>query len=129
MKTTAAPETTAAPTTVPCLYVNAVHEWKDPDGFGILLDRSDGEESDWMQTGPSVDDGTVDSRLYRAAFFRCAKDIASTHIEAGPLLFAKEGAAKRVAAAVNKELAAIAKGKPGPTDADIRFRVQTLPRK
>ena len=128
-------------TNEPGPIVDAYAGWDDSgSAFRVYLVREDTEDGATfanldharpMRAVHGVDplDDAVEARLYKAAFLRCAKDIA--HLSAGTreLGWDREPPAKRVAAAVKKELAAIAKGKPGPTDDAIRLVLALLPRK
>lgn len=138
-----APRVTIAPA---CPYVDAYAEWDDPHAFRVFLvlgdqhpglDPIDCDDEDCLCCHESVampafggtDDGTIESRLYRAAFVACPKDIAKLTVDRRALDFATKPPAERVARAVKKELAAIAAGKPGPTDFAIQVALLRVPRK
>lgn len=120
--------------TEPATYTDAYHEWDDRnDVFRVYLVPVDGGEDQPEHKAMAAvhfpSDGDTECRLYKAAFLRCAKDIARLPAQGGPLGFEKEAAAKRVASAVQKELAAIRVGKPGPSDDAIRIVLAMLPRR
>lgn len=120
--------------TEPATYADAYHEWDGRnDVFRVYLVHNQNVDP-WSEDKPMAavhfpSDGDTECRLYKAAFLRCAKDIARLPAQCGPLGFAKEAAAKRVASAVKKELAAIRAGKPGPSDDAIRIVLAMLPRR
>lgn len=120
--------------TEPATYTDAYPEWDDRnDVFRVYLVPVDaGEDQPEHKAMTAVhfpSDGETEYRLYKAAFLRCAKDIARLPARGPELGFAKEAAAKRVASAVKKELAAIRAGKPGPSDDAIRIVLAMLPRR
>lgn len=101
---------------------DAYAEWDDPNAFRVYLVRDD--DTAKPMKAHYRDDGTVEARLYRAAFLKCPKDFINTEISVGAVGWPTAASAKRVAKAVNAELKRIAKGEPGPTDADISFAAQ-----
>lgn len=116
--------------------VDAYAEWDDPDAFRVFLVREDehgNADLDNAKPMEAVHDfgdecATVEGRLYRAAFVRCARDFAGRPVDR-VLGWSKEAPAKRVAKAVKSELARIENGEPGPSAQAVRLAIMLLPRK
>jgi hypothetical protein len=103
--------------------VDVYHEWDDPHAFRVYLVREGGpEEGEPMEAVYAGD--SVECRLFRAAFVKCHKDLGPQDACDRVLGFEKEAAAKRVAAAVKKELKAIEKGAPAMSDEQFSLAVQ-----
>jgi len=114
--------TTATPTAG--TIVDAHHEWDDRDGkFRVYLVRADGEGGDDFDSAKPMQSEilgeSIEARLYRAAFCAHPKDFRGEHERV--LGFDKEPPAKRAAAAVKKELKAVAAGKDGPSNFAIQI--------
>jgi hypothetical protein len=112
---------------------DAYAEWDDRAGkFRVYLEREDGSDPEPLRPLMGVDplDDKTEARLYRAAFVACPRDIGPLTTGRGEGLgWEKEAPAKRVANAVKKELAAMAKGKPGPSDMAIQIALVMVPKK
>ena len=104
--------------------IHAYPEWDDRDGkFRVYLVRADGEGGDDFDSAKPMQSEilgeSIEARLYRAAFCAHPKDFRGEHERV--LGFDKEPPAKRAAAAVKKELKAVAAGKDGPSNFAIQI--------
>ena len=95
--------------------------WDDRDQtFRVYLMREGDDEGQPLQA--AITDGSLDARLYRAAFAANARDFTGAHERV--VGFEKEAAAKRCAKAVKAELKAIANGKPPVSDHTLSMAAQ-----
>lgn len=117
--------------------VDAYAEWDDPHAFRVFLVREgeDGQpDLDNAKPMEAVHDfgdecESIEGRLYRAAFVKCAKDFVGVTALRGPIGWPKEGPAKRVAKAVKAELARIEKGEPCPTKGAVQLATMLVPKR
>ena len=112
-------------------YIDAQAQWDDRDQvFRVFLTPEstckdpDPETVPLQQVyAPGYGASELMCRLYRAAFVRCPKDIGRLAAQDAVLGFSEAAAAKRVAKAVKKELAAIDTGQPAPSDDAVRLAI------
>lgn len=100
-------------------YIDAFAEWDDPHAFRVYL--STDIDEDPIPMCAEYSGTSVEARLYRAAFVACPKDLGSLTSAGGPLGWPKAAPAKRVAAAVRKELGRIKRGLPGVSNDAIKL--------
>lgn len=101
--------------------VDAVAEWDYRDQtFRVYLMREGDDEGQPLQA--AITDGSLDTRLYRAALCANAKDFTGAHERV--VGFEKEAAARRCAKAVKVELKRIAKGEPPVSDHTLSMAAQ-----
>ncbi len=110
--------------------VDVYADWDDPHAFRVFLAYETSGEGDIEYRPMRAEhfDG-IEARLYRAAFRDCAKDVANQPVQQGPLGWATEAPAQRVAKAVKKELDRIEKAQPGPSDAAIQMALMLVPKR
>lgn len=122
-------ETNGATQSVP--YTDAFAEWDDAAHlfrvYLVPVVPEDDDDFDPIEQAkpmePEYIGASFETRLHRATFIACPKDIGALKV-GDPLGWPKEAPAKRVAKAVKAEIARAVKGEPGPDDATVAWAAQ-----
>lgn len=100
-------------------------EWDDPHAFRVFLVRDgDMDHAEPMSGAGHVERGSVEERLFRAAFVKTPKDFMDQPACEKSLGWPKKGPADRVLKAVRAELVRIDRGEPAVDDGTVSMAAQ-----